>query len=202
MTKLGSTWYHITVDFFQWNLYVEGVFFSALIYIRFSKKWCYLCVKGDYVKICGKNVGLLLHDKWKKKKKKNKDCRVPLFFEEKVGYIFTSRNALRILGYGVYTTHIIHLTVRDGYIIRISWLVSCSLNQVFMVLSSDELNCKSETQYIGMYNLCTEVKSRSNCAIFKLTGILLYIFLCKRYVHINKYNICTCKHNWYVYSYK
>lgn len=57
-----------------------------------------------------------------------------------------------------------------------------------MVLSSDELNCKSETQYIGMYNLCTEVKSRSNCAIFKLTGILLYIFLCKRYVHINKYN--------------
>lgn len=68
-----------------------------------------------------------------------------------------------------------------------------------MVLSSDELNCKSETQYIGMYNLCTEVKSRSNCAIFKLTGILLYIFLCKRYVHINKYNICTCKHTYYVY---
>lgn len=68
MTKLGSTWYHITVEFFQWNLYVEGVFFSAPIYIRFSKKWCYLCVKGDYVKICSKNVGPLRQDKWKKKK--------------------------------------------------------------------------------------------------------------------------------------
>lgn len=96
MTKLGSTWYHITVEFFQWNLYVEGVFFSAPIYIRFSKKWCYLCVKGDYVKICGKNVGLLLHDKWKKKKKKTKIVEFLFFFEEKVGYIFTSRNAPRI----------------------------------------------------------------------------------------------------------
>lgn len=120
MTKLGSTWYHITVEFFQWNLYVEGVFFSAPIYIRFSKKWCYLCVKGDYVKICGKNVGLLLHDKWKKKKKQNKDCRVPLFFEEKEWDIYLPVGMRReFLGYGVNTTHIIHLTVRDGYIIRI-----------------------------------------------------------------------------------
>lgn len=83
MTKLGSTWYHITVEFFQWNLYVEGVFFSAPIYIRFSKKWCYLCVKGDYVKICGKNVGLLLHDKWKKKKKKTKIVEFLFFLRKK-----------------------------------------------------------------------------------------------------------------------
>lgn len=199
MTKLGSTWYHITVDFFQWNLYVEGVFFSAPIYIRFSKKWCYLCVKGDYVIICGKNVGLLLHDKWKKKKQKTKIVEFLFFLRKKWDIYLPVGMRREFLGYGVNTTHIIHLTVRDGYIIRISWLVSCSLNQVFMVLSSDELNCKSETQYIGMYNLCTEVKSRSNCAIFKLTGILLYIFLCKRYVHINKYNICTCKHTYYVY---
>lgn len=96
MTKLGSTWYHITVDFFQWNLYVEGVFFSALIYIRFSKKWCYLCVKGDYVKICGKNVGLLLHDKWKKKSKKTKIVEFLFFLRKKWDIYLPVENAPRI----------------------------------------------------------------------------------------------------------
>lgn len=98
-----------------------------------------------------------------RKKNKTKIVEFLFFLRKKWDIYLPVGMRWEFLGYCVYTTHIIHLTVRDGYIIRISWLVSCSLNQVFMVLSSDELNCKSETQYIGMCNLCTEVKSRSNC---------------------------------------
>lgn len=54
------------------------------------------------------------------KEKKKTPKIVDFFFEEKEWDIYLPVGMRReFLGYSVYTTHIIHLTVRDGYIIRI-----------------------------------------------------------------------------------